>query len=80
MSTPAPAQPVTVDTLYQEIGVLSVSNKFLSNEVGRLNAWITNFSKDVQAEIAKIETEAEVEEKSVSDKIKAVVARVRAKL
>lgn len=80
MSTPTPAQPLTVENLYQKIGVLSVNNEFLSAEVGRLHAWIAMFHQDLHAEITKIETEVEVEEKTVADKVKAAIARVKAKL
>jgi hypothetical protein len=80
MSMPAPAEALTVQNLYHKIGVLSVNNEFLANEVERLNAWIRTHVLALEAEVTKLETEADVEEKTVADKIKAVISRVRAKL
>lgn len=80
MSAPTPAVPITVDNLLHKIGSLSVNNEFLSGELQRLTNFYERLHIDVHAEIAKIEAEADAEEKAVSDKIKAVVARVRAKL
>lgn len=77
MNTPEPAKPMTTDTLYQKIGVLSVSNEFLSNEVQRLNAWIGTMLTEAHAEIAKIEAEIE---QGASQDMKSLVARIKAKL
>jgi hypothetical protein len=71
---------LTADNLYHKIGVLSINNEFLANEVERLNSWISTHVKEFEAEVAKLETEAESEEQVVADKIKAVIARVKAKL
>jgi hypothetical protein len=80
MSTPAPAQPVTVENLYYEIGVLSVANKFLSDEVSRLNTWIGTYGKELRAEVDKIEASANADGKVISTELKAVVDYFRSKL
>ena len=80
MRMPEPAQAQTVQNLYQEIGLLSTSNKFLSGEIERLQKWIEARGKEIDAEVAQIEKEVEVEEAAVASKIKAVIARVRVKL
>jgi hypothetical protein len=80
MSTPAPAQPVTVENLYQEIGVLSVANKFLSNEVSRLNTWIDTYGKELRVEVDRIEASANADGKVISAELKAVVDYLRSKL
>ena len=77
MSAPEQAKPLTTDSLYQKIGVLTVSNEFLSSEVQRLNAWIATTLKDVHEEIAKIEAEIE---QGASQDVKSLVARIKAKI
>jgi hypothetical protein len=80
MSTPEPAKPLTTDNLYQKIGVLSVSNEFLSNEVERLRTWIAVYGKELRAEIDSIEASASADGKTISAELKAVVDHIRAKL
>jgi len=80
MSTPEPAKPLTTDNLYQKIGVLSVSNEFLSNEVERLRTWITGHVQELRAEVDKIEASANADGKTISAELKSVVDHIRAKL
>jgi hypothetical protein len=75
-----PAPPVTVDHLAQRVGYLTVQLEAANTEIQRLYGLLQQYTNDLKAEVTKIETEAEVEEKAVADKIKAVVARVKAKL
>ncbi len=80
MSNPAPAQALTVDNLYHKIGVLSINNEFLSNEVERLNIWIITRVKEFESEIDKIEASAKVDGKAISEDVQAVINHIRAKL
>ena len=80
MSTPEPAKPLTTDNLYQKIGVLSVSNEFLSNEVERLRTLITGHVQELRAEVDKIEASANADGKTISAELKSVVDHIRAKL
>lgn len=77
MATPAPAQQMTVNNLYQKIGALAINNDFLGAEVERLNAWIGAHVKGLEDEIKAIEAEIE---KGAETDVKSLLARVKAKL
>jgi hypothetical protein len=81
----APAENViTSPEMLQKIGLLTMSNEFLSTQIAGYSQYITTLRKNLTDEIAAIEaeiakTEGEAKIWAEAD-VKAFVARIKAKL
>jgi hypothetical protein len=75
-----PVAQVTTDSLFQKIGTLTIHNEFLATEAQRWAGMVQQYTAELKAEVDKIEAEATAEGKTISEEVKTVIGRVRAKL
>lgn len=77
MSTEQLGNVITSTEMLQKIGLLAMSNDFLSAQVAAFNQYISTYHKNVLDEIGKIE--AEIAASTPLDPL-VIVARIKAKL